>query len=51
MLESSLACPEQLANDAMATEYSSAYDDLSPSEPNKEEFITCVTPAPNCQLP
>jgi hypothetical protein len=50
MLESDLAYPEQLANDAVATEYSSAYDELSPSEPNKE-FVTCIPPAPDYQLP
>lgn len=39
VLESDLACPEQLADDAEATEYSSAYEELTPSEPDEEEEV------------
>ncbi|KAL6648536.1 hypothetical protein ACP70R_012760 [Stipagrostis hirtigluma subsp. patula] len=35
-LESDLACPEQLADEAGETEYSSACDELTPSEPEDE---------------
>lgn len=36
VLESDLACPERLADDAEATEYSSACDELTPSETEEE---------------
>ncbi|XP_066388461.1 cyclin-SDS-like [Miscanthus floridulus] len=39
VLESDLACPEQLADDAEATDYS-AYDELTPSEPDDEEVLS-----------
>jgi hypothetical protein len=40
VLESDLACPEQLADDADASEYSSAYEELTPSEPEEEEVLS-----------
>jgi hypothetical protein len=40
VLESDLACPEQLADDAEATDYSSACDELTPSEPDEEEVLS-----------
>lgn len=40
VLESDLACPEQLADDADATEYSSACDELTPSEPEEDEVLS-----------
>ena len=36
VLESNLACPEQLADEAEATEYATACDELTPSEPEDE---------------
>ncbi|XP_062216336.1 cyclin-SDS-like isoform X2 [Phragmites australis] len=36
VLESNLACPEKLADEAEGTEYSSACDELTPSEPEDE---------------
>ncbi|CAN6290168.1 unnamed protein product [Urochloa humidicola] len=39
VLESDLACQEQLADDAEATEYSSACEELTPSEPEEEEEV------------
>ncbi|XP_062210425.1 cyclin-SDS-like [Phragmites australis] len=36
VLESDLACPEQLADEAEATEYSTACDELTPEEPEDE---------------
>lgn len=40
VLESDLACPEQLADNAEAIEYSSACDELTPSEPDEEEVLS-----------
>ncbi|KAF8718381.1 hypothetical protein HU200_025362 [Digitaria exilis] len=40
VLESNLACPERLADDAEATEYSSACEELTPSEPEEEEVLS-----------
>ncbi|CAL4929899.1 unnamed protein product [Urochloa decumbens] len=40
VLESDLVCQEQLADDAEATEYSSAYEELTPSEPVEEEVLS-----------
>ncbi|CAN6295939.1 unnamed protein product [Urochloa humidicola] len=40
VLESDLACQEQLADDAEATEYSSAYEELTPPEPEEEEVLS-----------
>ena len=40
VLESDLACPEQLADDAERTDYSSACDELTPSEPDEEEVLS-----------
>ncbi|KAF8673811.1 hypothetical protein HU200_048567 [Digitaria exilis] len=42
VLESDLACPERLADDAEATEYSSACEELTPSEPEEEEEVLSV---------
>jgi hypothetical protein len=39
VLESDLACPEQLADTAEATEYSSAFEELTPSEPEEDEEV------------
>ncbi|KAJ1298163.1 hypothetical protein BS78_01G432700 [Paspalum vaginatum] len=40
VLESDLACPEQLADDAEATEYCSACDGLTPLEPEEDEVLS-----------
>ncbi|KAG2553654.1 cyclin-SDS-like isoform X2 [Panicum virgatum] len=39
VLESDLACPEQLADTAEATEYSSALEELTPSESEEDEEV------------
>ena len=39
VLESDLACPEQLADTAEATEYSSAFEELTPPESEEDEEI------------
>ncbi|KAG2542407.1 cyclin-SDS-like [Panicum virgatum] len=43
VLESDLTCPEQLADTAEATEYSSAFEELTPSEPEEDEEVLSGT--------
>ncbi|XP_014753096.1 cyclin-SDS-like isoform X3 [Brachypodium distachyon] len=49
VLESDLACPEQLADDAEATEYSSARDDLTQSDA-EEEVLSAPSPCSEYSL-